>query len=284
MLRRHFAFLPVLPALSWLGACASQTSNPSMTNAMNGYSTQALLGLLPRDAILLGEQHDAADHQTIHWLATEALAERGLLAALVLEMAEAGRSTMGLAPDALEAEVKRSLAWNDRSWNWARYGPAIMAAVRAGVVVLGANLAREQMSAAMRDASHDKRLTSAALKQQQQDIREGHCDLLPESQILPMTRVQIARDASMAQTVQAQSRTGKTVLLLAGAAHVDRMAGVPVHWKASFQSISIRLRPSDGAAAGGEGHFDLVWRTQAMGFRDYCAEFRQRLKPAPASP
>ena len=53
----------------------------------------------------------------------------------------------------------RRNAWNDRAWNWVSYGPAIMAAVRAGVAVLGANLAREPMLAAMRDAMHDQRLS-----------------------------------------------------------------------------------------------------------------------------
>ena len=279
MLRRHFTILPVLPALGWLGACVSRPSGQASTHALGAYSKAALLALLPQDAILLGEQHDAAEHQSIHRQATETLAERGLLAALVIEMAEAGRSTQSLTTDAPETQVKQNLAWNDRAWNWASYSPAIMAAVRAGVAVFGANLAREPMLAAMRDAMHDQRLSPAAFERQQQDIREGHCGLLPESQIVPMTRVQIARDASMAQTVQAQAKAAKTVLLLAGTAHVDRTAGIPAHWRGSFRAISVRLLPSGSAQSGGEG-FDQVWRTAPVAPKDYCAEFRRSLRPA----
>jgi hypothetical protein len=148
MLRRHFTILPVLPALGWLGACVSRPSGQASTQVLGAYSKAALLALLPQDAILLGEQHDAAEHQSIHALATETLAERGLLAALVIEMAEAGRSTQGLTADATETQVKQNLDWNDRAWSWASYGPAIMAAVRAGVAVFGANLAREPVRAA----------------------------------------------------------------------------------------------------------------------------------------
>ena len=282
MLRRHLTILPMLPALGWLGACVSRPSGQASRDAPGAYSTATLLSLLPQDAILLGEQHDAVEHQSIHRHATQALAQRGLLAALVIEMAEIGRNTQGLAPDAHEAQVKQSLAWNDRAWNWASYGPAIMAALRAGVAVFGANLVREQMGAAMRDAAHDQRLTPTALARQQQDIREGHCGLLPESQIAPMTRVQIARDASMAQTVQAQARAGKTVLLLAGAAHVDRATGIPAHWRGGFRAISVRLLPSGSAALATEG-FDQVWRTAPVAAKDYCAEFKRQLPPKQSS-
>ena len=55
------------------------------------------------DAILLGEQHDAAEHQ--YWEAdtVRELAARKRLAAVVLEMADAGTQTTGLAPSATEA-------------------------------------------------------------------------------------------------------------------------------------------------------------------------------------
>ena len=55
----------------------------------------------------------------------------------------------------------------------------------------------------MADGKLDGQLPGPALKAQQQAIRLGHCNMLPESQITPMTRVQIARDISMAQTLAA---------------------------------------------------------------------------------
>jgi uncharacterized iron-regulated protein len=144
-------------------------------------------------------------------------------------MAERGTSTAGLPASASETEVQQALHWNTEGWPWPRYRPAVMAAVRAGVPVLGANLPRDQQRQAMQDPALDRLLPGPALKAQQQAVRLGHCELLPESQITPMTRVQIARDRAMAQTIAAAVAPGKTVVLLAGAGHVQPEVGVPRH-------------------------------------------------------
>ncbi len=60
------------------------------------------------------------------------LARRGQLAALALEMAEDGRSTRGLGPDASESDVRAALQWSESGWAWERYGPVVMAAVITG--------------------------------------------------------------------------------------------------------------------------------------------------------
>ena len=70
---------------------------------------QRLDTLLPADALLLGEQHDAPDHQRIHQTVVQALAARGELAALALEMAEQGHSTAGLAREANEELVRAEI-------------------------------------------------------------------------------------------------------------------------------------------------------------------------------
>ena len=219
---------PLLPAaalsLALLGAAGCATPAPL------GADGQARLAtLLPADALLLGEQHDAPAHQQLQRQAVQWLAARGALAAMALEMAEQGRSTAGLPRDASEADVQRALAWRDAGWPWQTYRPVVMAAVRAGVPVLGANLPAARQREAMRDAALDARLPPAALAEQQQRMRDGHCGLLPESQIGPMTRVQIARDIAMADTVRAARQPGRTVLLVAGNGHMHRALGVPLH-------------------------------------------------------
>lgn len=220
------------------------------------------------DAVLLGEQHDADAHPGIQERWVSALARRGSLGAVTLEMAERGTSTAGLPTTASDAQVRDALRWNQGTgWSWERYGPAIMAAVRAGVPVLGANLTREQMRAAMKDESLDRLLPGPAVKAQQQAIREGHCDMLPETQIQPMTRVQIARDVSMASTISSSVAPGKTVVLIAGSGHVMPDVGVPRHLPSTVVARS------------------LVLPKQETG-KDYCEEFRQqreqhRQKPMP---
>lgn len=218
------------------------------------------------DALLIGEQHDAEAHPRLQerWVST--LARRGALGAVTLEMAERGTSTAGLPPSASEDQVQQALRWNrsGAGWPWERYGPTIMAAVRAGVPVLGANLPRDDQRAAMRDESLEVLLPAPALQAQQQAIRRGHCDLLPEHQVLPMTRVQIARDRSMAQTISTAAARGKTVVLLAGSGHVQPQLGVPRHLP---ERLSVRSTVLPAEETG----------------KDYCAEFRRQAPARTAS-
>ena len=236
---------------------------------------QRLMPLLPADALLLGEQHDAPDHQRIEREVVQVLVARDELAALALEMAEQGRSTAALPKGASEDEVRAALQWNSKNWPWATYGPALMLAVGAGVPVLGANLPQAQMRPAMDDRQLELQLKGPALKAQQQLIRFGHCELLPEGQITPMTRIQIARDIAMAQTVAGAAVPGKTVLLLAGAGHVDRSLGVPQHLPSNFNSKSIGMvAASEPTAADANAKFDAVWPARPAPEKDYCAEFK----------
>lgn len=227
-----------------LAACASSPPLPDVSGA---------------DAVLIGEQHDASAHPALHEQWVRALARRGTLAALTLEMAERGTTTAGLPASAGEEQVRQALRWNQETgWPWERYGPAVMAAVRAGVPVLGANLPRGEMRQAMAEAKFDMLLPGPALKAQQQAIRLGHCDMLPETQIRPMTRVQIARDVAMAETIAAAAARGKTVLLLAGSGHVQPDIGVPQHLPPALRARAVVLPKEETG-------------------KDYCAEFRRQM-------
>lgn len=245
--------------------------------------------LLPADAILLGEQHDAPDHQLIHRFMVETLAGTGKLAALAIEMASEGQSTESLAPDASEDAVKTALRWGEGAWSWAVYGPVVMAAVRSGVPVFGANLPKSRLREAMADPGFEMLLPAPALLAQQQSIRLGHCDLLPESQVAPMARVQIARDIAMARTLVklAQlARPDQTVLMLAGGTHVDRARGVPQHLPTTWTVRTVLLHGNEIApAAKDDSVFDQFWRTRPAPPVDHCAEFKAyRAKPTDASP
>lgn len=239
-----------------------------------------IIQLLPADAIFLGEQHDVPDHQHIHQLAVETLASQQALTALALEMAPQGHSTEKLPRDAGEEQVRAALAWDNNAWPWAAYGAPVMAAVRAGVPVVGANLPASRQREAMQNTGLDKLLTSSALQAQQQAVRSGHCNMLPESQIAPMTRIQIARDLAMAETATHRARPGKTVLLLAGSGHVDRNLGVPQHLAQSFKVKTVMLHAKQAPPAIEDiAAFDHVWATKLAPEVDYCAEFAARKRP-----
>lgn len=240
-----------------------------------------LHSLLPTPLLLLGEQHDAPQHQALQRDTVRQLAAQGALAAVVLEMVVQGRETTGLPPQADEAQVRDALDWrqdrNAGAWPWSVYGPVIMEAVRAGVPVLGGNLPRDRMRTVMSDASLDNSLPPAALERQRQAIRSGHCDLLPESQITPMTRIQIARDQSMAATAMGAMKPGQTVLLIAGNGHVQRDLGIPRHLSAS---VPHRVVMTLAGAADGITAADRVWTTPATPPKDHCAELRRPQRPS----
>lgn len=243
---------------------------------------QAQLERWPRaDALLLGEQHDADAHQqweaaTVRWLAA-----RRQLAALVLEMAEAGTGSDGLLTDASEPQVRAALRWREELWPWERYGPVIMAAVAAGVPVRGGNLPRGEMRAAMQDQALDGHLPPAALELQRQAIAEGHCGLLPPERLMPMVRIQLARDASMAQAVQQARAPGRTVLLVAGWGHVRRDVGVPTWLPVDFTSKSAIAQAGEAQAAT-KSEANYIHATAALPPRDHCAELRARPPGSPA--
>ncbi|MGI9217872.1 MAG: ChaN family lipoprotein [Hydrogenophaga sp.] len=263
--------------ISWAGAALLLAGCTTATPAPD------LSGLLPTPLLLLGEQHDAPDHQRLQRQTLRQLAERGQLAALVLEMVERDRQTSGLPPDASETRVREALDWtgeqNAGAWSWAVYGPLVMDAVRASVPVLGGNLPRAQMRAVMGESGLDTTLPAAALQQQRENIRTGHCGLLPESQIVPMTRIQLARDRALAQTAQQALRTGQTVLLVAGHQHVRRDIGVPQHLPPD-QPLQVVVALAGADASGGSAA-DRVWRTAPTTPVDHCAELRQQWGQGP---
>ena len=254
-------------ATAALMACAS---TPALPPGWPG----TLQTLLPADVLLLGEQHDAPEHQAMQRAAVQWLAERGVLASVVLEMAPAGGSTAQLPPHASEDQVRTALQWNERLWPWATYAGAAMAAVRAGIPVLGGNLPRDAMRAAMANSALDAALPASAYAAQLQAVREGHCDLLPESQLPGMVRIQIARDQSMARTVDAAPRgPGQTALLIAGSGHVLRSRGVPVYLPKNLSS-KVVLALTGQALAAIETEADLAPVTAPGPAQDSCAPLR----------
>ena len=242
----------VVPAAQWLAPLAAE---------------------LPTDVLLLGEQHDAPDHQRLQRDTVQWLAERGRLAALVLEMAERGHSTAALPREATEAQVQAALHWQDAAWPWDVYGPVAMAAVRAGVPVLGGNLPRSAMAAAMQETRWDDHLAATARQQLHDALQDGHCGLLPTARLPALERIQITRDASLARTAQEAVRPGQTVLLVAGGEHVLRHRGIPTHWPASLTS-KVASALTDQAQAATKTGVDTVITTAPLPPHDACAALR----------
>ena len=280
----RFTALLFAASLTLAGGCAGRPEAPiiALPDAGAPSATSVrLAAMLPTDVLLVGEQHDAGEHHQIEQQIIAELARRGLLAAVALEMSDVGLSTAKLKPSSSEEQTRRALKWDDKGWPWAAYAPAVMTAVRAEVPVLGANLPREQMAASMKDGTLDGQLPGPALKAQQQAIRIGHCNLLPETQITPMTRIQIAKDIAMAGAIQRAAVPGKVVVLLAGNGHVDRQLGVPQHLAGDLRVRVIHLRAGPADSPLQPDVLDSVWTTPPLPTTDYCADLKQQLAPKP---
>jgi uncharacterized iron-regulated protein len=281
---RTVAGLLCAAAVVVAGGCGSRPEAPILERPRGSAAAETAVrldALLPVEVLLLGEQHDAAEHQQIEQQVIAELAARGLLAAVALEMADTGVSTARLKPSATEEQVRSALKWSEKAWPWAAYGPPVMTAVRAGVPVLGANLPREQVRASMSDSTLDVLLPGPALKAQQQGIRLGHCGMLPESQITPMTRTQIAKDVTMANTLSQAVFPGKVVVLLTGSGHANRTLGVPQHLPASMNAKAIHLRAANAPGSGEKSvAYDSVWATATVPEIDYCEGLKGQLAPA----
>ena len=270
-----------MAALALIGGCARQPEAPVLAPLradVVAITAARLDALLPVEVLLLGEQHDAAEHHRIEQQVIALLAARGLLAAVALEMADAGASTATLQPSATELQTQRALNWDEQGWPWEAYGPAVMTAVRADVPVLGVNLPAAQMRGRMADATLDVQLPGPALKAQQQLIRTGHCNMLPESQITPMTRIQIAKDIRMAEAVSQAVLPGKVVVLLTGSGHADKTLGVPQHLPPNIQSKAVLMQSGQAPQAiKNIADFDAVWVTAPVPDVDYCEKFKSQI-------
>lgn len=280
-LPRRRALLGALGSL-WMVGCAHLPSDVPRKETQPGQVADQLRRLLPCPALLLGELHDAPDHPPLQATVLQTLAADGILAALVLEMAERGQSTHDLPATASEDDVRQALAWQDNSWPWSRYRQPVMAAIRAGVPVSGGNLPRNGMRSAMNDPTLDSRLADRALAALQDRIREGHCNLLPAQHIPGMARIQIARDVSMAQALASAWQPSRTAVLLCGNEHARQDLGVPIHlnqlpppWPANAGPVqSVLMGPMDESTASASGTY---WYTARQPQADHCAELRKQL-------
>lgn len=278
---RPFIRTPRLAGLAAAALLAAALAGCASSSAPARDWTQQLQRWSDAPVVLLGEQHDAVAHQAWQQATVEQLAKQERLAALVIEMAPRTGSTASLARDASEDAVQQALQWQDAAWPWPRYRGVVMAAVRAGVPVLGGNLPRADMKQAMRNENLDTHLPPEGWQRQLDAIREGHCGLLPDTQLAPMARIQLARDASMAEVARATVKPGKTVLLVAGRGHVLRGVGIPT-WLPEAAGAKVAVAQAGETSVAQASDVDWLQKTDALPAKDHCAELREKFRNPPA--
>jgi uncharacterized iron-regulated protein len=194
------------------------------------------------------------------------------------------------------------VGWEKSGWpSWEVYRPIAEAALRYDLGIVPASLSREEVrsirSGGLETLPERLRtrtgLDEALAPQLQEDlaeeIREGHCRILPERAVPSMMTVQRARDAKMASRLLEYAEQDGAILI-AGSGHVRRDRGVPsilVRHVASDSILTLSFREvvrgetDPNAVIEGQGaQFDLIWFTPRLDEHDPCERYRERLEQA----
>lgn len=234
------------------------------------------LSAAPR--VLVGEQHDNPDHHALQLWLMQSLARQRPQGSLLLEMLEPvqqARVDSVRQQQPLPADLAGALDWR-AGWDWKFYGPLLREAFAEGYPVLAANLDRDEMKDIYRTRPQlsGPRSSAPAVREVLLDeVREGHCGMLPDSQLPAMLAVQQQRDRRMAQRLL---EAPAPALLLAGGYHVRKDVGVPLHLAdlGTATGTQVVMLAQVGEDVDPQ-MADFVWFTAALPEKDYCADLRQ---------
>jgi uncharacterized iron-regulated protein len=230
--------------------------------------------------VLVGERHDNPDQHALQLWLLRALATQREQGSLLLEMlnpdqqARVERQRAAIADGQPPQDLLGELAWQP-GWAWSLYGPLVQHALRQPYPLLAANLNRgeimriySQVPTLEGKGATAEPVREALLAQ----IRQSHCNLLPESQLPAMLAVQQQRDRRMAEAVLAAPEPS---LLLAGAFHVRRDLGVPLHLAdlGAADGTQVLLLAEVGEPVAAHAA-DYLWYTPAQPAQDHCAKLR----------
>ena len=276
------ASLPALPA--WqspeglqhaeLGQIIELRTGAQLTPA------QLLERLAVAPKVLVGERHDNPDHHALQLWLLRALAAQRPQGSLLLEMltpdqqVKVDQVRAAIATGQAPQDMLDALAWQP-GWAWSLYGPLVQHALRQPYPLLAANLERReimqiytQVPQLQGQASTAQPVRVALLQQ----IRQSHCNLLPESQLPAMLAVQQQRDRRMAEALIAAPEPS---LLFAGAFHARRELGVPLHLQdlGAAKGVQVLILAEVGSQITAASA-DFVWYTPAQPEQDHCAKLR----------
>lgn len=241
---------------------------------------QLLDRLAPAERVLVGEQHDNPDHHALQlWLLRELSRLRPQGSVLMEMLSPDQQNKVDQAQAAARAgqaitDPFDTLAWQP-GWDWSLYGPLVLHQLRQPYPLLAANLDRVDIMQIYRQRPTLQGKHSSASDVQERllaDIRESHCGLLPDSQLPAMLAVQQQRDRRMAETLLSAPQPS---LLLAGAFHVRKDLGAPLHLTdLGARTGNAVLILAEVGRSVDASMADYVWFTAAQPEQDHCAKLR----------
>ncbi len=204
--------------------------------------------------VLLGEVHDNAEHHRLRRDLLAALVRDGRRPAIAMEQFDREHQPalqrVQNEPAPTPELLKTAGRVDAQGWNWSYYEPIVRLALDHRLPIVAANLSRADAfrvstegaaavlgAAAVSALQLDQPLPDAARLKLEQVIEDGHCGEAPRNILPGMVAAQRARDAIMAQSLQAHA----PAVLIAGNGHVRRDFGVP-HYLAHYpQGDDVRV-------------------------------------------
>ena len=268
------------------------------TRARDWVSTTELERRLARARyVLLGEVHDNAEHHRLRRDLLAALVRDGRRPAIAMEQFDrehqAALQRVQNEPAPTPELLKTAGRVDAKGWNWSYYDPIVRLALDHRLPIVAANLSRADAfrvssegaaavlgAAAVSALQLDQPLPDAARLKLEQVIDQGHCGEAPRNILPGMVAAQRARDAIMAQSLQAHA----PAVLIAGNGHVRRDFGVP-HYLAHYpQGDDVQVvgfievdaaqrAPADYVTAGA-AEYDYIVFTPATPRPDPCKDLR----------
>lgn len=197
--------------------------------------------------VLLGEVHDNPDHHLLEaWALTAVPRQHPAVFEMLSEdqrpqidkFYELREARKDLPPAGAAGELARLLAWDNSGWPpFALYAPVFIRAIEQEARLVVGTPSRERTRAVSkagltalepserRRLGLDAPLPSALGADLEAELRESHCNRLPDAALGRMAGVQRFRDAVMADALLAAAAAGG--VLIAGNGHIRRDRGVP---------------------------------------------------------
>ncbi|HTS89859.1 MAG TPA: ChaN family lipoprotein [Gemmatimonadales bacterium] len=241
--------------------------------------------LRPARYVLIGEKHDNPDHHHLERWLVERLAatHKGLVFEMLDESQQGGVAS--LTPrDSLD-QIRQKLAWPEKGWDFAMYGPVIQAGLERGMQIGAGNPSHDEIMdiygrgepalAGNSRFSTASSISPDVASHLLDEIYESHCKVQPKTELGPMVNVQAAKDASMAHELAGFP----SAVLITGEGHADLVAGVPTHLHRLVPDARIRVVQIEEVSDSGSTpdwykdvlpRGDFVWFTPKLTDKDYC--------------
>lgn len=259
--------------------------------------------------VLLGEQHDNAQHHLQQARVIAALAQSNRRPVVAFEMfdVDAQGSLDACFADGVCAvdELRETTSWDESGWPaWELYEPVFSAALENGTSLVAANLPKDKARTLSRDPDSNESLAiledlgirdpvpPARRAAMASEIADAHCGHANDEMVDGMIAAQRARDAQMAERLYLirSVHRGAQIVLIAGFGHTRKDRGVPTYLErldphapalsVAFMEVHDAWTDFADAANAFDGviPFDFVGFTERTDDEDPCEAFRAQLE------